>query len=171
MYHPAFIQFLSYFNGNHDFFECHEILEDYWKEVAPRDKQHPLTGWIQLATGMYHWRRGNFRGASTILKKGCTTLQVSIHSPFLEKVDHNSLLKQLSEVRRAVEQQEVYRPFTILISDDELQSKVNQVIENLPQVEIHYIRNKHLLRDRSEVIKERQTALLKRHQDTKRSRH
>lgn len=171
MYHPSFIQFLSYFNGNHDYFECHEVLEDYWKDVAPRDRQHPLTGWIQLATGMYHWRRGNFRGATTILKKGCTTLQASAHSLYLEKVDYETLLKQLSSIRLAVEKQMPFEPFTIAISDDALQQKVEQSIAQLPTTDVHFIKHKHRLRDRTEVIADRHAAIEKRQLDTKRSRH
>ena len=37
-FHPTFVQFLTHFNDTHDYFECHEVLEDYWKEIAPNDK-------------------------------------------------------------------------------------------------------------------------------------
>ncbi|RKJ17377.1 DUF309 domain-containing protein, partial [Butyricicoccus sp. 1XD8-22] len=57
LFHPLFVQYFTYFNGNKDYFECHEVLEEYWKILAPGDKKHPLVGYIQLATGMYHWRR------------------------------------------------------------------------------------------------------------------
>ncbi|MER2115318.1 MAG: DUF309 domain-containing protein, partial [Solibacillus isronensis] len=38
LFHPLFIDYCAYFNGNNDYFECHEVLEEYWKEIAPREK-------------------------------------------------------------------------------------------------------------------------------------
>ena len=58
-HHPLFVNFIVYFNSNQDYFECHEVLEEYWKSIPDSDKDHPLTAYILLATGMYHWRRGN----------------------------------------------------------------------------------------------------------------
>lgn len=171
MNHPAFVQFLSYFNGNRDYFECHEVLEEYWKEVAPRDRQHPLTGWIQLATGLYHWRRGNFRGATTILNKACTTLQTSTTSPFVEKIDTAALLQQLKHLQKAVSEQQPYQAMTLRILDEELNNKVQQAMKDLPLADSHFLTHKHRLRDRTEVLKERDIALQKRRIDTKRSRH
>lgn len=171
MNHPAFVQFLCYFNGNRDYFECHEVLEDYWKEVAPRERQHPLTGWIQLATGLYHWRRGNFRGASTILSKASTTLQASTSSPFVEKVEISTLLQQIKQIQQAIEQQLPYKEMSLIITDSQLHSQVQQAIKDLPVADVHFITHKHRLRDRTDVLQERNTALQKRHIDTKRSRH
>ena len=30
-HHPLFVNFIVYFNSNQDYFECHEVLEEYWK--------------------------------------------------------------------------------------------------------------------------------------------
>lgn len=35
MYPTEYIQFLIHFHGDYDYFECHEILEGYWK-TKPR---------------------------------------------------------------------------------------------------------------------------------------
>ena len=35
MYPTEYIQFLIHFHGDYDYFECHEILEEYWK-TKPR---------------------------------------------------------------------------------------------------------------------------------------
>lgn len=171
MNHLAFVQFLSYFNGNRDYFECHEVLEEYWKEVAPRDRHHPLTGWIQLATGLYHWRRGNFRGATTILNKGRTTLQASIASPYVEKVEIESLLRQMDMILTSIQQQLPYEDISIIIRDQQLEKEVINAINALPPTDKQFILHKHRLRDRTEVVAERQAALLERRLDTKRSRH
>lgn len=64
----------------------HEVLEEYWKDIAPGDKNHPLVGYVQLATGLYHWRRGNFTGAVRILQKALANFQYNVgHAFFLQK--------------------------------------------------------------------------------------
>ena len=69
LYNPLFVKFIVYFNENQDFFECHEVLEEYWKLSPDRTKEHPLVGYILLSTAMYHWRRGNTTGADRTIKK------------------------------------------------------------------------------------------------------
>ena len=68
-HHPLFVNFIVYFNENQDYFECHEVLEEYWKSLPDGGKEHPLTAYILLATGMYHWRRGNTTGQSAPSRK------------------------------------------------------------------------------------------------------
>ena len=51
LHNPFFVKFIVYFNENQDFFECHEVLEEYWKSIPDRTKDHPLTAYILLSTG------------------------------------------------------------------------------------------------------------------------
>ncbi|PWI27051.1 DUF309 domain-containing protein [Kurthia sibirica] len=172
MYHPSFISFLGYFNGNQDYFECHEELEEYWKDIAPGERKHPLTGYIQLATGLYHWRRGNNKGATTILKKGYATLQASSTSPFVAALDYSSLMLHYAQTIEAVAQQQPFEAFKIIITDVPLQQLVLANIANQIPYDAHYLMNKHTQRDRSEIILSRQQALLQRQSiNAKRSRH
>ncbi|MEG0380899.1 MAG: DUF309 domain-containing protein [Kurthia sp.] len=172
MHHPYFVQFLTFFNGNKDYFECHEVLEDYWKEVAPRDRKHPLTGWIQLATGMYHWRRENYKGATTILKKGYATLQLSNDSSFVQNLDYYDVMTNYEHAILCAEKALPFQAFDLKIIDVELKDAVSKEIQGLDRVEPSFLLHKHLLRDRSEVIASREAALLKRKDaDNKRSRH
>ena len=47
--HPLFVNFIVYFNENQDYFECHEVLEEYWKSLPDGcTKDHPLTAYILL---------------------------------------------------------------------------------------------------------------------------
>lgn len=163
MHHPLFIQFLAYFNGNQDYFECHEVLEEYWKEVAPREKTHPLTGWIQLATGLYHWRRGNFKGAHTILKKAERTLTASIYGPFLEEINTLNLLNQLHLAQKKVNNHDPYQSWYIEITSPILKSTVDDFIASLPPSDSNFIQNKHMLRDRSDILFARQQKRRSRH--------
>lgn len=69
MYPQEYIDFLVHFHGDRDFFECHEILEDYWKKVGNYRKNSTVVGLILLAVSSYHHRRGNLSGAQKTLKK------------------------------------------------------------------------------------------------------
>lgn len=60
---PKFIAFLVQYNHIEDYYECHELLEDLWVEGQIHTKIHPLPMLILIATGHYHYRRGNRVGA------------------------------------------------------------------------------------------------------------
>lgn len=159
MNHPAFVQFLTYFNGNQDFFECHEVLEDYWKEIAERERKHPLVGYIQLATGLYHWRRGNSRGAKTLLTRSQELLRDAQTTSFAEKIDYDDLLQQIEKTRLAITEDAHFETFSIGITDHLLKEMVQNEMEQLPLIDPDYLLNKHCLRDRTEVIEARELAL------------
>ena len=95
LFHPLFTQFVTYFNEHEDYFECHEVLEEYWKEIAPKDKTHPLTALILLATGMYHWRRDNLSGAERSLSKSIDRIQVNEESAFFEGIHIQQVVKNI----------------------------------------------------------------------------
>ncbi|WP_010286171.1 DUF309 domain-containing protein [Kurthia massiliensis] len=160
MYKRSFVLFLSYFNRNRDYFECHEVLEEHWKDVAPRTRHHELVGFIQLATGMYHWRRGNFRGARTIFKKAELHLRMHSSSAYYEGLDMQQLFEALHKSRIAVECEQPFTPFIIPIIDETLAADVQAV--TLPADSEHYLMHKHMLRNRSDVILERQQSLLQK---------
>ena len=115
--HPLYIDFYNYFNGNQDYFECHEVLEEYWKEVAPGDKEHVLVGLVQLATGMYHWRRSNFSGAARILTKSLHNIKRNEQSIFLKPLNLPLLETQLLQSISQVEQHKPFHSFKIDIVD------------------------------------------------------
>lgn len=66
-YPQAYIDYLVQFQAVRDYFECHEILEDYWKEHPDSPFRESWVMLIQLAVGLYHQRRGNMRGAFKLL--------------------------------------------------------------------------------------------------------
>ncbi|HEX9815649.1 MAG TPA: DUF309 domain-containing protein [Candidatus Thermoplasmatota archaeon] len=57
--------------NEHKFFECHDKLEEAWKEVKHEKKKEPGSdprrdfthGLILLAVAYHHWRNGNHIGA------------------------------------------------------------------------------------------------------------
>src|SRR3954449_7454017 len=108
-----YIDYLVHFHGNRDYFECHEILEDYWKKVDNRNKESIWVGFIQLAVANYHHRRSNFNGASRTIQK---SLQIfSINKEELSKlgIEFSPLYKQINEQLSNIEDRRDYRSVTL----------------------------------------------------------
>lgn len=152
LFHPLFVDFCAYFNAREDYFECHEVLEEYWKEVAPGERLHPLVGYVQLATGLYHYRRGNVVGAARILAKAQANLQQNANSPFTEFVDAQQLLHQIEHTRARLAASAPFEPFTLRLTNAALEQLVNTKAASLPTEAHHYVHNKHMLRDRSDIL-------------------
>ena len=57
-----------------EWFECHETLEELWigSEGEERDFYQ---GILQVAVGLLHWRRGNFKGSVLLLASGVEKLK------------------------------------------------------------------------------------------------
>jgi predicted metal-dependent hydrolase len=150
--HKLFIQYIIHFNIEKDYFECHEVGEEYWKSLAPKDKMHPLTGWIQMAVGMYHWRRSNYPGAlrSFIRSKA----KLSDAGIWMEGFDRAKLIEQISEAIVAVTERKPFQPFLLPLASEELQEKVDAYRQAHPNEEQdpHFVMHKHRLRDRSSII-------------------
>lgn len=154
-FHENYIEFFTYFNGNEDYFECHEVFEELWKEIAPGEKQHVLVGFIQIATGLYHWRRGNITGAIRSIDKGIRLVEQSTPCPYTSPIDLADFLTKSKEALVAIENGQPFKPFKIFLLNEELEQRVAQKINALPSSDPHFIQNKHTLRDRSDVIAER----------------
>lgn len=162
LFHPLFTQFITYFNEHEDYFECHEVLEEYWKEIAPKDKTHPLTAWILLATGMYHWRRGNFSGAKRSLTKSFDRIQLDGDSAFFEGIHLQHVIKHIQHDIEFVHQEKSFKAFKIQITSPELQDAIDKQPASIPLSGDQLI-HKHMLRDRSEILKAREEKRRNRH--------
>lgn len=158
--HPLFVNFIVYFNSNQDYFECHEVLEEYWKSIPDSDKDHPLTAYILLSTGMYHWRRGNKPGASRTLYKAMTKFPtyISNYPVYTEEIDFDQLVNDVTKAVNRLGQDLPFESFPLTIlsaSITDLASKLEQSMTLLPfgsDAVIH----KHMLRDRSDILRERE---------------
>lgn len=75
MYPEAYIDYLVHFHGDRDWFECHELLEEYWKEHPDDPKSTTWVGLIQLAVSLYHQRRGNRAGALKMMTASLRNMQ------------------------------------------------------------------------------------------------
>ena len=150
--HKLFIQYIIHFNIEQDYFECHEVGEEYWKSLAPKDKMHPLTGWIQMAVGMYHWRRSNYPGAlRSFIRSKAKLADAGI---WMEGFDRSKLIEEISGAILAVTERKPFRPFLLPLVSEELQKKVEAYRLEHPgeEQDPHYVMHKHRLRDRSSII-------------------
>jgi predicted metal-dependent hydrolase len=160
-FHPKFVQFLKEFNDINDYFECHEVLEDYWKEIAPRQKNHPLTAFILMSTSMYHWRRGNIPGAIKTMNKSIKRFIETYDSSFFTTLDFKDIMQSTTNSLLLMQKISEFQPFSIQIIDSELLSLVNKLkIKNSD--ELHFLIHKHMLRDRSEILEVREKSKKRR---------
>ncbi len=58
-----------------EFFDCHEVLEDFWKE-QPEPERQLTQGIIQIAVAYYHSLRGNRIGAKKLLIRGIPRVKI-----------------------------------------------------------------------------------------------
>ncbi|WP_037985720.1 DUF309 domain-containing protein [Thalassobacillus devorans] len=162
MYYPkAYVEFLAHFNGTKDFFECHEVLEEYWKETAPGERDSIWVWMIQLAVSLYHYRRGNYNGASklvTRLQNKWTFHKYELETLGLEREAISDILSQLDH---ALKNRKPYQNINLPIKDPRLILSVKdtcskwQVPYNREQEPCdHYLIHKHKLRQTSENLTE-----------------
>ncbi len=160
-----YIDFLVHFHGDRDYFECHEILEDYWKKVDSRNKESVWVGLIQLAVSNYHYRRGNFQGAIRTIEKASRIL--SKHTEQLNRLGLNTteLFQQMVHQQLQMNHSHLYQSQHLPISHELLALCKKRALErglnwgspsNMKDLDLIH---RHKKRDRSPVIRERQQAL------------
>jgi predicted metal-dependent hydrolase len=169
MYPKEYVEFLAYFHGNRDYFECHEILEDYWKNVEPSNKDSVWVGLIQLAVSSYHHRRANFNGAKRTLEKAAKIFSLNEGSLVDLGLDKQSFFLLLKERLSAIQKEIGYTSFDLPISDPLLVAKCIETSKkkgftwgNKSDMTKLSIIHKHKMRDRTYVIQERNLALKNR---------
>ncbi|WP_338451744.1 DUF309 domain-containing protein [Niallia oryzisoli] len=164
-YPQEYIDFLVHFHGDRDYFECHEILEEYWKKVDSNNKNSVWVGLIQLAVANYHHRRGNFNGALRTLQKALKI--ISSNEVLIQNLGLHpcSLLKQITARITSIEKRNNYQSMNLPIHSNLLlescksrsqELNMKWLIESdLTNIQIVH---RHKERDRSTVIEERNKA-------------
>lgn len=164
-YPIEYIEFLAEFHGSRDYFECHEILEEYWKDVHPGKKDSVWVSLIQLAVALYHERRQNWAGAKRMIKQSyiiATKNEEELRALSLYANDFYPFVQKLQE---RISNQEGYIPVNLPLFDEDLihavqvkcSEKQYQWQNNSP-VSIDIL-DRHKLRDRTEVIEARNASL------------
>jgi uncharacterized protein len=169
LYPVEYIQFLTHFHGDRDYFECHEILEEYWKQSDDQSKNSIWVGLILLAVSSYHHRRTNFTGAKKTLQKALHILTLQQNSLPKIGLETKTLLPLLTKQLTTIKKEEAYQSYQLPISDPYL---LEQCIKKCKQLGYSWntasnindrnLVDRHLLRDRSSVIQERIDSLKKK---------
>nr|WP_277351697.1 DUF309 domain-containing protein [Paenibacillus aquistagni] len=69
VYPESYIRYLIELHLTRDWFECHEIMEEAWKEEQDPELKLLWLSLIRLAVGLYHERRANPKGALTMYER------------------------------------------------------------------------------------------------------
>jgi predicted metal-dependent hydrolase len=162
MYPPAYIDFLVHFHGDRDYFECHEILEEYWKQSAPTERSKVWVGFIQVAVSLYHHRRENFEGAEKMMRSALKIFNDHTKELHSLGIEWRMMLEKLEERLKEIQSRTPYSSIMLPIGDPILYKQCKQrcmekswtwgapsVMENEELI------HRHTRRDRSEVIEER----------------
>ncbi|WP_231594302.1 DUF309 domain-containing protein [Paenibacillus algorifonticola] len=174
-YPDHYVSYLVEFHATRDFFECHELLEEYWKEHPADERALIWVGLIQLAVGQYHERRGNLAGAAKMYAQALGKLTAeSLDSLGLDGakavVELEAALARAEKLEDAISS--AYKDINLVIVDAQLQvlceqecaerglaqSKWGLPSEMADEALIH----RHTLRDRSDVIAARAEAIAAR---------
>ncbi len=151
-----------------DYFECHEIAEEYWKSKDSFQKHDVEVFLIQVSTGEYHYRRGNFKGALKCYRKARRLLE--LHDYNAEDIGLTDELPAFLESRaESIRNEAAFTPPRF-----PLNSNMRKILRTMHDVEMsgsafdaylesHLITDesiihKHLTRDRSAVIAARDKA-------------
>lgn len=168
-YPRAYIDFLIHFHGSRDYFECHEILEDYWKLTDKNNKSSVWVGFILLAVANYHYRRNNIKGAMRTLEKALAVFHKNEKKITALGIDYNAFIETLSTQLDHMKANKQYESLQLPLADQTLiklcqqKSAEKGFVWGSPSLltDPHLV-HRHTLRDRSGVIQERKQQLLRR---------
>ncbi len=171
-YPEPYIEYLIYFHMDRDLFECHEVLEAYWKSAPDSPLRQAWHGLIQVAVALYHQRRGNIAGARKMLNSAIKNLSEHHIEQLGLQVDAFSreLAERLEQLKLnpTAEYTDINFPFAdtelLLLCQSHPLAKNKLWLSRSDLLNSSLI-NKHTLRDRSEVTQERQKQFAMRQQN------
>lgn len=176
MYSEAYIHYLIELHLTRDWFECHEIMEEAWKEETDPELKLLWLALIRLAVGLYHERRGNAKGAQAMYERLLKTTpslnwtrigvdKMKLHS--FVHTRHEQIMSRMQTHTKNLEIAELQ--FELPIVDRQLifacEEKAQAMGKNWHDRSFDVddaIIHRHRERDRSDVIAARLEALNKR---------
>lgn len=168
-YPKAYVDYLVQFHGSRDYFECHEILEEFWKMNGASREDKMWLGLIQTAVAMYHHRRSNIRGAAKMLDIAIENLS---QQPLGQLgIDKEGFLNRLREQSKElmVQPEKPFADLDIPLTDPALLAECEAICRSkgwdwaMPShMDNADLIHKHTLRDRTDVIERRSQELQRR---------
>lgn len=164
-----YVRYLAEYHATRDYFECHEIMEEYWKEKKEARYEGCWLLLIRIAVMQYHARRGNERGAMKLLAKAACEIEP-------QRMDELGLdggeLKSMLDRRLArwtADGRAVYDDFDLPLADAALLAAAVRQAEAMGArwrspglLAGGDVVQKHLTRDRTEVVAARLASLRER---------
>ncbi|GAA3725537.1 DUF309 domain-containing protein [Salinicoccus jeotgali] len=167
-------QLLDFYNEliiKQDYFECHEIMESHWKSKPVLTKHDPEVFLILVAVAEYHYRQGNTAGAERSYSRAIALYDA--HEYDLFSLGMTEILITMIHERKKHIKTIPFTPLQFPLTD-ETWSHLHAMQD--PSTPIGTFREmainrfvqeegivfKHRLRDRSDVISDRNAAIKKR---------
>jgi uncharacterized protein len=169
MYPKPYIDYLVYFHSFRDYFECHEVLEEYWKSASKQNRKKHWVGLIQLAVGLYHQRRDNVDGAEKMLKSAKRIVTQEKEEIAKLGLNVDELIGLITDRIKDIQESKSYYSIQLPINDASLlmQCKARTIEMGghwgvSSDLTNEYLIHKHTKRDRSDVIQLRLAELKKK---------
>ncbi|MBW5446539.1 DUF309 domain-containing protein [Cohnella sp. CFH 77786] len=161
-YPKAYIDFLAEYHGSRDYFECHEIMEEYWKEQAGTRHTGCWLVFIRIAVACYHARRGNWAGARKMMAKAAEEAEPALMAELGMDGEELAARLQAAAVAWSRPRPPAYRDIELPIADPALKEAAQSACLNrgwewdtpLDRVDADTV-NRHLTRDRTRVVEAR----------------
>jgi predicted metal-dependent hydrolase len=173
LYPKPYIEYLVHFHGDRDYFECHEVLEEYWKEDPPGQRKIHWVGLIQIAVGLYHHRRSNWKGAHRMISNALAILEEEKDALLSLVLNPEKTAELLRKRSKDIENKRPYESVNLPLEDSDLLTTCIEYCENHQlqwghpsDLSNNFLIHKHSLRDRSDVIAERKNSLIRKQQKT-----
>lgn len=121
---PRYLAFISHFNGDRDYYECHEVMEELWLEEG---RSPLLQGLLQAAVGLHHWDNGNLSGAVKLMTAALNKLSRYADSALgLDLLKLRSDLQVSLNILLVVAGQTPFQAFTLRVYDEALVDAVKE---------------------------------------------
>lgn len=122
-------------------------------------KDHPLTAYILMATGMYHWRRGNVTGASRTMNKALRRFRQMPpeFDVYHDEVAIDEVLHHIQKSLDCMQSGACFAAFPLPVSPALLAAAetAKPSLPLLPKNSKSVI-HKHMQRDRSDILLQRE---------------
>lgn len=127
MYDRLYVEYVYYFNVEKDYYECHEVMEEYWMQEG-RNKL--LQALLQVAVALHHFRNGNVEGAILLFEAALAKTDTPWHSKL--GIDDRKLFAEAAQyaekLRSYDENPFSFYPLTLTITDPGLAAAVSACI-------------------------------------------